>query len=733
MRRRHFLQFAASTLATLGMSHVDIRREGIRYGRVLAQSTPRKLALLVGINQYQPNLRFTNLKGCATDVEMQRRLLIHRFGFNPGDILILTDEAPQKPTRQNILNAFQEHLIKQAKPGDVVVFHFSGHGSRVADPTPIRTATGVDRLNSTFVPMDATPRTDNGVDDIMGRTLFLLMNAVDTENLTVVLDSCHAGGGTRGNIRVRSAQGGADFKPSQKELDYQAQWLSQSGIAPDAFAQMRDLGVAKGVVIASAQRDQEAADVTFNQFDAGAFTYFLTQYLWQETGTVEGAIANVSRGFQSNRIVAQLPLYDVKPNSRFEQQPPYFLQAQTTSEKPFAEGAVVSVRAGRGTVWLGGVDAESIAAFDTGATLVPVEGSGEVKILSRQGLTAEVSFTGQLSEGVSLREAARVIPSNLKLRIGLDPSLESDTESFLRALNQLNRIEAVRSQSSNSPYPSEVHYILSCMTPAYRSFLLRRGANFLPPVGNLGLLSQGLDEIIPGSFLDNNVSDESIEMAIARLQPKLTALVAARLVRLTLNATSSQVNLKTTMQIQGRADALVGEAFTVRGGNQPEPTPNRNGIQKLPRGSLFQFELTNNELQDLYICILFVSSGGEMAVLFPNPYIQDSFVVPAGRSRLVPDPNQGDNFEFYTDESGTGEALIIASRSPLRQAVQRLSTLADEQNALAKRSFVIPTDDAIASLLGDLSSTRGGTSSQATNAEIRTSEVAALSISFEVA
>ena len=45
--RRHFLQFAASTLATLGLSQFDIQRQGLRYARVLAQSTPRKLALLV--------------------------------------------------------------------------------------------------------------------------------------------------------------------------------------------------------------------------------------------------------------------------------------------------------------------------------------------------------------------------------------------------------------------------------------------------------------------------------------------------------------------------------------------------------------------------------------------------------------------------------------------------------------------------------------------------------------
>jgi hypothetical protein len=50
--RRHFLQFAGSTLATLGLSQLNIQQQADRYGKVLAQSTPRKLALLVGINQY---------------------------------------------------------------------------------------------------------------------------------------------------------------------------------------------------------------------------------------------------------------------------------------------------------------------------------------------------------------------------------------------------------------------------------------------------------------------------------------------------------------------------------------------------------------------------------------------------------------------------------------------------------------------------------------------------------
>ena len=188
IKRRQFLQFARSTLATIGLSKLYIIQQSHRYAKVLAQSTPRKLALLVGINDYPNTNGFAALKGCVTDVELQRHLLIHRFGFNSKDIRTLTDK---QATRQGILDAFEEHLIRKAKPGDVIVFHYSGHGSRVTDPD----SDNADKLNSTFVPVDAQLPTgfpDKGgvVQDIMGHTLFLLMSAVQSENFTVVLDSC---------------------------------------------------------------------------------------------------------------------------------------------------------------------------------------------------------------------------------------------------------------------------------------------------------------------------------------------------------------------------------------------------------------------------------------------------------------------------------------------------------------------------------------------------------------
>ena len=280
MKRRHFLQFAGSTLATLGLSQLDIARHGDRYGKVLAQSTPRKLALLVGINDYPDGVGWNPLRGCYTDVLMQKNLLKYGFGFQEEDILVLTDtDNPTNVTRDRILTAFEEHLIAHAKPGDVAVFHYSGHGSQVYDPD------APDRLNGTFVPIDSPiPSEDGGtVNDIMGQTLFLLMKAVDTENLTVVLDSCHSGGGTRGNMTVRSRSGGGEFLPSDEERAFQEKWMSELDLSEEELKDLRENNIAKGVAIASAQRHQLAADVPFNGFHAGAFTYLMTRYLWQQT------------------------------------------------------------------------------------------------------------------------------------------------------------------------------------------------------------------------------------------------------------------------------------------------------------------------------------------------------------------------------------------------------------------------------------------------------------------
>ncbi len=401
--RRQFFQFAGSTLATLGLSQLNIQRQAESYGKVLAQSTPRKLALLVGINEYpsQP------LRGCVNDMELQRHLLIHRFGFNPQDIHTLTDG---QATRQGILEAFEEHLIKQAKLGDVVVYHYSGHGSRVLDPDPLVVEPGNNGgTNGTFVPVnygkiDQYPEQGGVVEDIMGHTLFLLMLALKSENFTAVLDSCYSGGATR-DVRVRARDNqGKNLQVSPGEKSYQEQWLSRLNLKREDFVKLYRTGVAKGVVLAATDPNQLAIDLPWNGFNVGVFTYLLTQYLWQQTSTPENAIAytveNIPKDYN------QTPLTEVKVGSGYEKQPIYF----TNTSSPTADAVVTEVKGNQVKLWLGGVNPAAMKAVRQGTVFTSIlakgSSSGRVTLQSRDssnGLIGIATVEGVVRQGTLLK------------------------------------------------------------------------------------------------------------------------------------------------------------------------------------------------------------------------------------------------------------------------------------------------------------------------------------------
>ncbi len=394
--RRQFFQFAGSTLATLGFSQLNIQKQGDRYGKVLAQTTPRKLALLVGINKYLD----APLEGCINDVELQRQLLIHRFGFNRKDIYTLTDE---QATRQGILDAFEEHLIKQAKPGDVAVFHYSGHGSRILDPDPIIVSASRDKngLSGTFVPIDSGlppgyPQQGGVVKDIMGHTLYLLVSSLKTENFTAILDSCYSGGATRyPNFRVRARDGGEKIQVAPEEKIYQDKLLSHLKMSREAFVNGYRAGVAKGVVLAATNPEQTAADARFNGFAAGAFTYLLTQYLWQQTSTAESAISYIVPNiFQEYK---QTPRYDVKVGSGYEKQPLYFI----SNPSPVANAVITEVKGKQAKLWLGGVE---LASLDKGTVFNIIKGKGKVTLESREGLVGIATVEGVAEAGMLLQK-----------------------------------------------------------------------------------------------------------------------------------------------------------------------------------------------------------------------------------------------------------------------------------------------------------------------------------------
>lgn len=740
VNRRHFLQFAGSTLAVLGLSQFDIIRQANRYGKVLAQDNPRKLALLVGINEYQEGQRIRPLRGCLTDVEMQRELLLHRFGFNPQDIITLTNE---KANRQNILETFENHLIKQAKPADVVVFHFSGHGSRVIDPNPINK----DGLNGTMMPYDRQNTGDAGkVRDIMGRTLFLLMHALQTENVTVVLDSCHSGGGTRGNLVVRAFEdtrydsGNAEASP--EELEYQDKLLSRLNLSPSKFQELRGKGIAKGVALGSAQRNQLAADARFSGFHAGAFSYLLTRYLWQQSisQSVNTTFVNLQRitedvALSSN--VVQVPQLEVKPGSNHKQKPVYFLKPTRQT----AEAVIRSDKDGQIEFWLGGVSSESLESFTKGAIFNLIDANGkalaEVEQTSRNGMVGygklRSSQRAVIQPGTLLRERVRGVPTDLTLRIGIDTSLSNKTEIARQELQKLDRVEPVVVNQQQ-----DTDFILGKMTSEYLKLAEKEQIKPLPPVGSIGLFSSGLTPI-PDSF---GRVDEPVDSAIKRLRSRFKMLLAGRILRSILNTNTS--SLKVTADIVPNGTRGDSSTIASRGAEESGLVTQKikTTLQTLKPGTEIKVHVTNKENRNLYIGVLVIDSSGNIVLLYPSDYdsAEDASLVKPNQKLIVP-PTTGNpqDFKFIVNgPSGFMELLILASTEPLRNALRGLKQIAKGRGTRSGDPLALEADEpteVIGSLLGDLdNSTRA--SIIAVRSDVRavdTTQLAALSAIIEVA
>lgn len=145
-----------------------------------------KKALLIGINYFGSS---RPLNGCHNDVDAVRQMLIGTFQFKPENIQIMKDseDDPEHkkadcPTKANILARLQD-LVKNAKYGDELYIHYSGHGSTTVDLDGDET----NGYDETIVGADMQQIVDDDLSKIMVRGLPAGVK------LRAVFDSCHSG------------------------------------------------------------------------------------------------------------------------------------------------------------------------------------------------------------------------------------------------------------------------------------------------------------------------------------------------------------------------------------------------------------------------------------------------------------------------------------------------------------------------------------------------------------
>lgn len=137
----------------------------------------RRRALCVGIDSY----RTKPLTGCVNDAKAWGGAL-RGLDFDV-DYLFET-----RATRDGILNGLRS-LIGGARPGDVIAFQYSGHGTQVKDPGFDES----DAYDEALVPFDY----ESGallIDDDLGEVLRTLPEGIA---LTLFMDCCHCGTNSR--------------------------------------------------------------------------------------------------------------------------------------------------------------------------------------------------------------------------------------------------------------------------------------------------------------------------------------------------------------------------------------------------------------------------------------------------------------------------------------------------------------------------------------------------------
>ena len=97
------------------------------YSAAIGSNAQTRHAVLVAVNDYYtaPRVKSSScLRGCINDADAMKELLGNRFGFEASNIHTLYNEAA---TKKNFIKLMYS-VLHACKPGDAVVFFYSGHG-----------------------------------------------------------------------------------------------------------------------------------------------------------------------------------------------------------------------------------------------------------------------------------------------------------------------------------------------------------------------------------------------------------------------------------------------------------------------------------------------------------------------------------------------------------------------------------------------------------------------------
>ena len=286
-------------------------------------------ALLIGIDLYEsiqtsPPI-YKNLGGCVGDIDLVAGYLKKTLQISPEQIWNLTAPVEESkelseiraaegnvpPTYENIVKAFEE-ITAAAQSGEQVYIHYSGHGGRAVTIYP--ELEGEQRQDEGIVPMDIGSSDGRYLRDVEMATL--LKRLTDKGCIvTVIFDSCHSGGATRGDCAIRGNENNLvdtttrskdSLVASRKELLNNWRILTQA--EPDlsgGWLPNKDY-----VFLAACRPSEYAYEYAVNGGQRnGALTYWMMDTLTSSTSVLTyKSLYNRVKGMIQSKFPQQLPI-----------------------------------------------------------------------------------------------------------------------------------------------------------------------------------------------------------------------------------------------------------------------------------------------------------------------------------------------------------------------------------------------------------------------------------------
>jgi hypothetical protein len=577
-----------------------------------------KFVLQVGIDDY---LHVPKLKGSVRDLAQIKEVLTRKFSVPSDHVMALTN---RQATHEAIISAFRGYLIENAKrhPNALIIFQFSGHGSRVPDQNGDK----ADHMDSTLVPVnsrDIAGKNFDIVDDEI-RELFNELSRY-TSNVVFILDCCYSGNPTRGE-QTRGI-------PMDTRRQLPEKPLSTAGAARrmrghDLVGMLpRDQ---RYISIAASLPHERANEIWVGDHWEGGLTHFLVRHLKQsktET-TYRELIARVANDV-TTQFGAQHP--QVEGDLRRP-----VLAGSADREDPFIR--ISKIAENRVTIEAGA------AQGLTEGTILSIYAPDAHRLTGtdKRLTTARLTSVGELASTAELLQPARITTEakavvlsrdfgSMRTRVLLDPDISAgdrtaaDSKMISETAELLSNDKAVevvypgKKASENSP-PADVVLMRGRFGEVFKDL-----ANLAPGAdGKVHPLADN-EEVFYLTGPDRTTALFGFAVKAGeregaqRIADAIEHRAHQRALRAVNNAASdlnNQMVLK-VVKVYGERD----EDGILKKIDRTEvlELDKMDQDYHFDQGEMFQFRIENHSPRDLYVILFDISTDGAIDILYPPP------------------------------------------------------------------------------------------------------------------